>query len=161
MKEGRSGNQPAFFARAYVPIRVGHRTIAVVAAYVDETEHRANFHTTFLIASASLCVLMCLAFAVPAIAWYRRTKEKQRVDRRIRFLAHHDSLTGLTNRPSLIEQMGKDLAVLPARGRILAVHFIDYDRFKEVNDTLGHDGGDFFSRPLPSAFSRLSGSTTP
>ncbi len=89
VKEGRSGNQPDFFARAYVPIRVGNQTIAVVAAYVDETEHRANFHTTFLIASASLCVLMCLAFTVPAIAWYRRTEEKQRVDRRIRFLAHH------------------------------------------------------------------------
>ena len=148
VKEGHSGNQPDFFARAYVPIRVGNQTIAVVAAYVDETEHRANFHTTFLIASASLCVLMCLAFTVPAIAWYRRTKEKQRVDRRIRFLAHHDSLTGLTNRPSLIEQMGKDLAVLPARGRIIAVHFIDYDRFKEVNDTLGHDGGDFLLKTI-------------
>ena len=148
VKEGRSGNQPDFFARAYVPIRVGNQTIAVVAAYVDETEHRANFHTTFLIASASLCVLMCLAFTVPAIAWYRRTEEKQRVDRRIRFLAHHDLLTGLTNRPSLIEQMGKDLAVLPARGKILAVHFIDYDRFKEVNDTLGHDGGDFLLKTI-------------
>ncbi len=148
VKEGHSGNQPAFFARAYVPIRVGDRTIAVVAAYVDETEQRANFYSTFLIASVSLCVLMCLAFTVPAIAWYRRTKEKQRVDGRIRFLAHHDALTGLANRPSLIEQMEKDLAVLPARGKILAVHFIDYDRFKEVNDTLGHDGGDFLLKTI-------------
>jgi diguanylate cyclase (GGDEF)-like protein len=126
VREGHSGNQPAFFARAYVPIKIGDRTIA----------------------SASLCVLMCLAFTVPAIAWYRRTKEKQRVDRRIRFLAHHDALTGLANRPFLIERMGKDLAVLPARGTMLAVHFIDYDRFKEVNDTLGHDGGDFLLKTI-------------
>ena len=148
VREGHSGNQPAFFARAYVPIKIGDRTIAVVAAYVDETEQRANFYGTFLIASASLCVLMCLAFTVPAMAWYRRTKEKQRVDRRIRFLAHHDALTGLANRPFLIERMGKDLAVLPARGTMLAVHFIDYDRFKEVNDTLGHDGGDFLLKTI-------------
>ena len=143
VKEGNSVDQPAFFARAYVPIRAGGRVIAVVAAYVDETEQRAEFYTAFLIASASLGLLTGLAFTVPAIAWYWRTKEKQQADRRIRFLAHHDSLTGLTNRPALIEQMGKDLAVLPARGGNLAVHFIDFDRFKEVNDTLGHDGGDF------------------
>jgi diguanylate cyclase (GGDEF)-like protein len=143
VKERSSGDQPAFFARAYVPIRVGDRVIAVVAAYVDETDQRADFYDTFLIAFASLCLLMGLAFAIPAVAWYRRTKEKQQADRRIRFLAHHDALTGLSNRPSLIEQLEKNLAALPARGNILAVHFIDFDHFKEVNDTLGHDGGDF------------------
>src|SRR5580698_4075015 len=143
VKEGHSGDQPAFFARAYVPIRAGGRVIAVVAAYVDETQQRADFFSAFLIASAALCSLTGLAFAIPAIAWYRRTKEKQQADRRIRFLAHHDALTGLTNRPFLIEQLEKDLALLPVRGGSLAVHFIDFDRFKEVNDTLGHDGGDF------------------
>ena len=143
VKEGHSGDQPAFFARAYVPIRAGGRVIAVVAAYVDETQQRADFFSAFLIASAALCSLTGLAFAIPAIAWYRRTKEKQQADRRIRFLAHHDALTGLTNRPFLIEQLEKDLALLPVRGNSLAVHFIDFDRFKEINDTLGHDGGDF------------------
>jgi diguanylate cyclase (GGDEF)-like protein len=148
VKEGNSGNQPAFFARAYVPIWVDGRAIAVVAADVDETELRSDYHNTFLIASASLCLLMGLAITTPAIAWYRRTKEKQQGDRRIRFLAHHDALTGLTNRPSLIERLQKDLAVLPARGSSLAVHFIDLDRFKEVNDTLGHDVGDFLLKTV-------------
>jgi hypothetical protein len=142
VKEGNSGNQPTFFARAYVPIWVGGRAIAVVAADVDETGLRSDYHNTFLMASASLCLLMGLAITAPAIAWYRRTKEKQQGDRRIRFLAHHDALTGLTNRASLIERLEKDLAILPARGDSLAVHFIDLDRFKEVNDTLGHDVGD-------------------
>src|SRR3984885_3570120 len=142
-KEGNSGDQPAFFARAYVPIRADGRVIAVVAAYVDETEQRADFYNAFLIASAALCLLTGLAFAIPAIAWYRRTKEKQQADRRIRYLAHHDALTGLTNRPFLIEQLEKNIAALPARGDKLAVPFIDFDRFKEINDTLGHDGGDF------------------
>jgi diguanylate cyclase (GGDEF)-like protein len=143
VRKGNSSDQPAFFARAYVPVMVDGRAIAVVAAYVDETEQRTDFYNAFLVASSLLCLLVGLAFVIPAVALYRRTVEKQRADRRIRFLAHHDALTGLTNRPFLIEQLEKALAVLPVRGNSLAVHFIDFDRFKEVNDTLGHDGGDY------------------
>jgi diguanylate cyclase (GGDEF)-like protein len=148
VNEGNSADQPAFFARAYVPVLVEGRAIAVVAAYVDETAQRKNFYDTFLTAAASLCLLTGLAFAIPAIAWYRRTKEKQQADRRIRFLAHHDALTGLANRVQLVEKIEAALAVLPVQGGSLAVHFIDLDRFKEVNDTLGHDGGDFLLKAV-------------
>lgn len=143
VKEGNTAEQPAFFARAYIPVLVDGRPIAVVAAYVDETELRKNFYDAFLLAAASLCLLVALAFAIPASAWYWRTKQKQQADRRIRFLAHHDSLTGLANRAQLIEKLRTALSVLPMRGGRLAVHFIDLDRLKEVNDTFGHDAGDF------------------
>jgi diguanylate cyclase (GGDEF)-like protein len=148
VQEGNSADLPTLFAHAYVPILVDGRTIAVVAAYVDLTEQHQNFYNTFLVAAASLCLLTVMAFAIPAIAWYRRTKEKQQADRRIRFLAHHDVLTGLANREQLIEKLENALAVLPSRGGCLAVHFIDLDRFKEVNDTLGHDGGDFLLKTI-------------
>lgn len=114
---------------------------------MDETEQRKNVHNTFLTAAVFLCLLSGLAFSIPAIAWYRETKVKH-ADRRIRFLAHHDALTGLTNRPQLIEKLESAIARLPMRGGSLAVHFIDIDRFKEVNDSLGHDGGDFLLKSI-------------
>jgi len=147
VREGNSVDRPAFFARAYVPVQADGRHIAVVAAYVDETEQRRSFHNTFLTAAAFLCLLSGLAFSIPAVAWYREARVKQ-VDRRIRFLAHHDALTGLANRPQLIEKLERALAHLPMRGGSLAVHFIDIDRFKEVNDAFGHDGGDFLLKSI-------------
>ena len=152
VNEGDLADRPPFFARAYVPVLVDGRPIAVVAAYVDQTVQRDNFYKTFLLVAVSLCMLTGFSFGVPVIAWYRRSKEKQQADRRIRFLANHDGLTGLTNRRYLNEKLERALAVLPVRGDSLAVHFIDLDRFKEVNDTLGHDAGDFL---LKTAATRL------
>jgi diguanylate cyclase (GGDEF)-like protein len=142
-KEGNLPDLPSFYARAYVPVMVDQVPIAVVAAYVDQTQERDRVHHAFLLAAVSLCLLSGLSFGVPAIALYRRTKEKQRGDRRIRFLAHHDALTGLANRARLIEKLDEGFAILPIRGGSFAVHFIDIDSFKEINDSLGHDGGDF------------------
>jgi diguanylate cyclase (GGDEF)-like protein len=142
-KEGKVPDLPSFYARAYVPVLVDQVPIAVVAAYVDQTQERDRVHHAFLLAAVSLCLLSGLSFGGPAIALYRRTKEKQRGDRRIRFLAHHDALTGLANRARLIERLDEALAALPIRGGAFAVHFIDIDSFKEINDSLGHDGGDF------------------
>jgi diguanylate cyclase (GGDEF)-like protein len=142
VRAGTLAGQPKFYALAYVPVIIDGRSVAVIAAYVDETEKHDLFYRTSLIAALSLCAGAALLFGLPALAWYRRTKEKQQADRRIRFLAHHDALTGLANRAQLVQSLEAALAVLPLRRDGIAVHFLDLDRFKRVNDSLGHDGGD-------------------
>jgi diguanylate cyclase (GGDEF)-like protein len=122
---------------------VDRQPIAIVAAYIDQTEQRDNVYRAFLFAAIFLCLTTGLSFAIPMVAWLRRTREKQQADRRIRFLAHHDVLTGLANRAQFTEKMDGAVAAASLRGGGIAVHFIDLDHFKEVNDRLGHDAGDF------------------
>lgn len=63
-------------------------------------------------------------------------------DERIEHLAHHDGLTGLVNRRNLEILLRQALHSAHREGRWLAVLFIDLDRFKVINDTLGHHIGD-------------------
>jgi len=142
IKEGASPDLPTFYAEAYVPVIADGEPIAAVAAYVNQAEERDRFYATFVRAAIALCALTALAFLIPAGAWYRRTKEKERADEQIRYLAHHDAMTGLDNRHQLSEKLQRALVALPERGGKLALHYVDLDHFKDVNDMLGHDAGD-------------------
>lgn len=67
---------------------------------------------------------------------------QKEAEQRIEYLAGHDALTGLPNRTLLTERAELALALAARRCESLAVLSLDLDQFKEVNDALGHAGGD-------------------
>ena len=67
-------------------------------------------------------------------------------NRRLKELAHADALTGLPNRHALLELLPRTLAEAAEKSSHVAVLFLDLDRFKQVNDTLGHGAGDLLLR---------------
>ena len=67
---------------------------------------------------------------------------RRQAEAEIRRLAHYDSLTGLSNRRFFLDHLEHEVARAKRTGRQLAVLFLDLDRFKRINDTLGHAAGD-------------------
>jgi diguanylate cyclase (GGDEF)-like protein/PAS domain S-box-containing protein len=72
--------------------------------------------------------------------------ESARADERIKYMAHHDLLTGLFNRVLFMEKIDEAVARLQRRGETFAIFMLDLDRFKDVNDSLGHAAGDALLR---------------
>jgi diguanylate cyclase (GGDEF)-like protein/PAS domain S-box-containing protein len=78
--------------------------------------------------------------------------DRKLAEQRIAHMAHHDALTGLPNRVLLRDRIQQAIAQAHRNGSQLAVLFIDLDRFKTINDSLGHQLGD---RLLQSVASRI------
>jgi diguanylate cyclase (GGDEF)-like protein len=85
----------------------------------------------------------------------RDVTDRKKADQRLAHMAYHDALTGLPNRITFNERLAMDLARARRRSEVVAVLLIDLDRFKQVNDTLGHAAGD---RLLIEVAARLKGS---
>jgi len=79
---------------------------------------------------------------VKAVGTVQDITERKAADARIENLAFYDTLTGLPNRALFMDRLKHELAAAERRGQQLSLLFLDLDRFKEINDTLGHDAGD-------------------
>jgi len=76
------------------------------------------------------------------VAVFSDITNRKAAEDRMRFLAHHDALTGLPNRTLLTDRLVRGIAHAKRNDKKLAVIFLDLNDFKKVNDTLGHHAGD-------------------
>ncbi len=139
------------FEALLAPLRLGEQEIVIF-----ESEHRRKEGSRYPV---EIRLQWSGAEQTPVfVAIVLDITERRRQEARLNFLAYHDSLTGLPNRVALIDHLVQAMAEADRHKRLVAVLFVDLDRFKNINDTLGHDAGD---RLLTAVAQRLSGCVRP
>jgi diguanylate cyclase (GGDEF)-like protein len=142
---------------SYIPIHsgAGGRIEAVFEVYSDVTDlmqrmQRVQWQIVVgVLGSVALIygLLMRVARRADRIEAARR-EEAARSAAQLHYQAYHDTLTELPNRTSLQEQLPQAIQRAQRQDSIVAVLFLDIDRFKLVNDSFGHDAGDDLLRKI-------------
>src|SRR3954453_2959744 len=129
----------------YVPLRYGDRSTPAVGAFEVYLDYgpvaagiRSDTHRVFLLLGLGLLLVWAALFRIVAAASRRLRRQAAENEHQ----ARHDGLTGLPNRGSFYDSVIAALGASRVSGAMGAVMIVDLDRFKEVNDTLGHHSGD-------------------
>jgi diguanylate cyclase (GGDEF)-like protein len=128
----------------YFPLRIGGSgqvmgAVQMVLPYQPVEQAIARDTSTMIVLLVVvLTVLWLVLFRLVSTA-SRRLREQAAENRH---MALHDTLTGLPNRTLLLDRAGQALAAAGRSGLAVAILMLDLDRFKEINDTLGHRYGD-------------------
>lgn len=115
-----------------------------IIGYVVWQPYRPGLAFLQSIAPALVIIQLCLVGVVGIFIGmlYRRAMANREQEERIRYLASHDPLTGLLNRASFEARLDTALSGTDGKAQQIAILYLDLDRFKPINDTLGHPAGD-------------------
>ncbi|OGI41039.1 MAG: hypothetical protein A2140_03415 [Candidatus Muproteobacteria bacterium RBG_16_62_13] len=116
-----------------------------------ETEHRRRGGSRYPV---EVRLQLSAAETPPVfVAIIQDITERKQTQERLNYLAYYDALTGLPNRLLMLDRLKQAMLESERHDRLAAVMLLDLDRFKLVNDTLGHEAGDIL---LKGAAGRLS-----
>jgi diguanylate cyclase (GGDEF)-like protein/PAS domain S-box-containing protein len=111
-----------------------------------EWMHQRKNGNTF---PAEVCLTALTLSGRPTLlATVRDITDRKAAEGRVQYLAYYDALTGLPNRTLLQDRLAKALAGARRRKDKVALLFLDIDRFKDINDSLGHSVGDLFLKQV-------------
>ncbi len=130
-----------------IPVSVGPSGTAVVAIEQDYGPITTAARRSLVPVAAVLEVALVLLFVLLLPALVRATRRLRQYVEEIRYQSRHDLLTALQNREAIHEVIAAALAERPDDAHV-GVLLVDLDRFKEVNDALGHDAGDELLREI-------------
>ena len=151
MEDGK----PEFIAETYVPIVMDGKVAGGAEVYINQTALANGFRQSFAWASAVIALLAAAGFAAPAYGFHLRSRQKSAADENVRYLATHDALTGLANRASFAASLSNKLNGARNKDHLVALHFVDLDFFKEVNDQYGHEFGDQVLRTVAARMTAI------
>jgi diguanylate cyclase (GGDEF)-like protein/PAS domain S-box-containing protein len=108
----------------------------------ETEEHRQTRSGASLTWNISISPLYNRGKLIGIVKTVKDITERKRLEEKLAHTATHDPLTDLPNRALFYDRVSQAIARTKRTGKILAVLFIDLDRFKEINDSLGHYAGD-------------------
>ena len=141
----RSGREQEAVQAALAQVEDPQSTLEKIKAIQTSSQTRNSMIVKFRDGRFLECVSMPQMTAgrnVGRVWSFRDITDRVRAEERIRHHAYHDSLTGLPNRALFKDRLRSDLAQARRAGTITALLLLDLDRFKTINDTLGHAAGD-------------------
>lgn len=129
-------------AEIYHRIQRGDETKLVLRLLVDMDDIASRNRSIMYVASGIILVLLILAFGYPTARHFENLRARRKADAKAHFLAHHDVLTGLSNRNAFQEDVPGRLEAAISAGQVGALYLLDVDDFKRINDFYGHHVGD-------------------
>lgn len=123
-----------------LPIMDGNKVLGVVALYLTHGNQWYKSEVNFLKRVADV-----LSLGV----------SRKQAEQKVEYLAYHDGLTGLPNRMLLKDRLEQAIASNKRQNHFSALMYIDLDRFKNINDSLGHSVGDVLLQEISKRFKQV------
>lgn len=145
---------PFVYCRIVLPLETEDGVQAMAEVFLDQSAKAERHRQVFTAFVTGLALLILFAMALPMTMVWRKSKQREFAERRLQDMAHTDPLTRLANRTYFRERLGQALDSADSSDHVTALFWLDLDRFKTINDALGHPIGDTLLQQVAARLKR-------